>query len=419
MFILIAILLIAGIGLIFWFYRRNARSLSQIILTIQSIAKGKLDSRVPITTHTPWAQAASALNAMADQLESSVRQITAERDEMSAILSSMAETVVAVDLSGRIVLMNPAAENLFNVKQSHALHKSFLEVIRQAVINDLLRGVIENQNPQSKSFRLFLPEERFFEARAVPMQSSGQIIGSLLVLQDVTQIQKLEQIRRDFVANVSHELRTPLTSIQGYAETLLAGALHDSMHNREFVETIHKQAQRLTHIVNDLLNLASMESGKRKPAFASVNVLEIIQEIITLLSPGAQKREIHFDLHLPESARHVYGDRSLLKQIFMNLLDNAVKFNKDGGTVTIEGTIKDQFACLTVKDTGIGIPPEHLPRIFERFYLVDKARSRELGGTGLGLSIVKHAVEILGGSITVQSVVGEGTVFSLIFPSSS
>lgn len=375
-----------------------------------------LRNKIPFFSDAAEEPSTKTFNRMSEKLESSLQQIRAEKDEIAAILRSMAEQVIAVDSSGNIFLLNPAAEKLFAVQSQETIGKPFVAVIRQAALCDILRFVLNHHQDKSEEIQLFLPEERCFEARALPIQSEGRYRGALLVLHDITRIQKLEKIRRDFVANVSHELRTPLTSIQGFAETLLSGALSDPEHNREFIETIQTEAERLTHLVEDLLNLSAIESGKKKLNLSSLSILDILKEVEESLNSFAQKHTVTLEIVVPAKLPPLHADRDAMKQLFMNLVDNAIKFNKKNGKVILEAVPNGDFITISIQDTGIGIPEQELPRIFERFYRVDKARSRELGGTGLGLSIVKHILEAHSGTIRVESAAGKGSTFFVTLP---
>ena len=257
--------------------------------------------------------------------------------------------------------------------------------------------------------------ERVFEVQAAPL-TSGTARGAIAILHDITDLERLERIRRDFVANVSHELRTPLTAIRGYAETLLEGALEDQENNRRFLEIIKAHAIRLNNISSDLLTLSELESGKARPEPEAVSVRAAVESAMRTLESEARLRGVSLVCGRMEDAQ-VLGDRLQIEQALVNLLDNAVKFNRPGGEVLMEVTrAGDGRVKITLTDTGIGIPHDDLPRIFERFYRVDKARSREVGGTGLGLSIVKHIIERMNGTVSVESQLGKGSTFTLLLP---
>jgi two-component system phosphate regulon sensor histidine kinase PhoR len=238
-------------------------------------------------------------------------------------------------------------------------------------------------------------------------------------LHDITRLRQLEQVRKDFVANVSHEIKTPLASIKAFAETLRTGAIDDPANRKEFVEVIEKDADRMTRLVDDLLELSSIESGRRAPNFESIALAECAQGVAVSLAPLAERKQVRIEIRIPNDLPPLRADKGQLRQVLTNLLDNAIKFNKDKGGVTVTASADQRVVTVVVQDTGSGIPAEDLPRIFERFYRVDKARSRELGGTGLGLAIVKHIVDAHGGSVGVESEPGQGATFRFTLPTAA
>lgn len=357
------------------------------------------------------------LNALAQRLREGSQELSQGKSEVLAILSSMIEGVVALDHQGRILFINPAMERLFGVDPSDAQHKIFLEVFRHHPLQDVLTSVLDHRAPLVQEIQLFLPQETFFEVHAASLAlPESQENGVLIVLHDITRLRKLERIRREFVANVSHELKTPLASIRGFAETLLTGGLEDSKHRQEFVQIIENQANQLSRLVDDLLDLSAIESGQREWHWESLDLADLLRQTSQELETLARKKNIQVKLSVPQGLPSVPGDRQALKQVFTNLLDNAIKYNKNGGLVEIQVQQLEKGLKISLKDTGPGIAAEALSRIFERFYRVDKARSRDLGGTGLGLSIVKHLVEAHRGSVSVESRPGQGSTFSIFLP---
>lgn len=405
--------------LIIWLVSlKMSRPLEVMARTAREISEGKTGLRVKVESSDEAGRLADDFNFMVQRLDSALTQLRSEKSEIGAILSSMVEQVMAVDDAGRILFVNPAAEKLFGIHGSSATGKPFVEAVRQPSLDQILRTVLEKKSERSGELRLFLDEEKFFEVRALPLQSEKGNRGALLVLHDVTRIQKLELVRKDFIANVSHELRTPLTSIQGFSETLLDGGLDDKKNSREFVETIYRESQRLSLLVSGLLDLSSIESGRAKPKYQTVSLQDLMEEVLLPLTPLAKKKAVRLELDFPSDFPDVPCDPNQIKQVFTNLIDNAIKFNKEKGSVKVAASANGNSVQISVSDTGSGIPQKDLPRIFERFYRVDKARSRDLGGTGLGLAIVRHIVESHGGQIQAESVEGEGSRFTVTMPQS-
>lgn len=336
---------------------------------------------------------------------------------LEIILSNMLEGVIAVDTNARVLFLNQAIARLFDIDPNNVSGKHVLEVVRQNQVNSLLQSVLSDQKNRTDEIRTFVPEEHVFEAIAAPLIEEGKTVGALLVLHDVTRVRKLEQVRRDFVANVSHEMRTPLASIKGFAETLRTGALADPKVAVEFLKSIEKHTDNMTALVEDLLDLTAIESGQRQPIKEKLALSDIVAEVVRGLAPVANKGKIQISIELGAALPLIEVDRRHVKQILANLLENAIKFNQEGGWVKIGAEKSGSHVHLTVSDSGPGIPAQDLPRIFERFYRVDNGRSRSMGGTGLGLSIVKHLVEANGGTVRVDSAIGKGSMFSVAFPS--
>jgi len=339
--------------------------------------------------------------------------------ELSLILAHMAEAVVALDGGGKIIFINPSTARLFQLEADQVAGRSILETIRNNDLHEIAKSVRETSLPRSDEITILSPEERIFEVQTVPLEISPAETGALLVLHNITRLRRLEEVRKDFVANVSHELRTPLAAIKGFAETLRLGAIEDKEHRDEFIASIEKHAENLTAMVDDLLKLSAIESKQQAPKLEPISLFEIITAIVTSLSKSAKQNNIRLAIQSLDALPEIRADRSQIKQLFTNLIENAIKYNRPGGNVHIAGNVDGNSIVITVADTGIGIPHEDIPRIFERFYRVEKGRSREMGGTGLGLSIVKHIVEAHGGSIRVESEEGKGSIFSVRLPINS
>jgi len=352
------------------------------------------------------------------QLERRVQELESQRTQAQAILESMVEGVAALDRDGRILWLNGSAQRLFKVQPDHAAGKRLLELFRQPELDGLIQEALAERHPAVREVHTFSPTEQVVQFQATPCEDNEAGAALVLVAQDVTEIRRLEGMRREFVANVSHELKTPLTSIKGLVETLLGGALDDSANNRRFVSLIDEDATRLTRLIDDLLELSQIESKALPLTREAVELTPLLEGIVAALEREIEQRRLTVAAQVPPGLL-VSADPHRLRQVFMNLVDNAIKYNKDAGRITISAARDRASLTVTVADTGVGIPPQDLPRIFERFYRVDKARSRALGGTGLGLSIVKHIVESHGGTVSVQSRLGEGSAFTITLPLAS
>ncbi|MDX6770548.1 MAG: ATP-binding protein [Elusimicrobiota bacterium] len=354
-----------------------------------------------------------ALGELHEGLLVAVGAWTRDEAQLAAILGQMAEGVVAVDAAGRVILVNAALSELLGVDAEGARGRSYLESLRHHGLVSLLGAVLEQKERLSRELRLFAPDELVFDAYAAPLLDAGQPAGALVVLHDITRLRRLEQVRRDFVANVSHELRTPLASIRGYAETLREGAVDDKSNRMEFLKTIEEQAQGLTKLVDDLLDLSAIESGHRAPRLLPVELPPLAREVARHFGPLSSGRGVALAVSLPDDLPRVAADKDQLRQVLANLVDNAVKYTESGGSVEVSARVEGGEVVLTVRDTGSGIPEADLPRVFERFYRVDKARTRDAGGTGLGLAIVKHLAEAQGGRVWVESRQPGGSTFSV------
>ncbi|HVY92105.1 MAG TPA: ATP-binding protein [Bryobacteraceae bacterium] len=354
-----------------------------------------------------------SLRRMADRIHELVESLSHESHRLDAILKSMGEGVLAVDRQMRVQFTNLALERAMGLTSPVERDTPVVDVVREPAFLSLISDVISTGAPATRRLQ-FSGRGAIFQAHASPYAVAPHG-GALMILHDITDIERLERVRRDFVANVSHELKTPLAAIRGYAETLLGGALDDASHNRRFVEIIQAQAIRLNNIATDLLTLSDLESGKPDAEPGPVSVEDAVDTALATVETEARVRGVK----LIRGAVHdalVTGHAIRLEQALVNLLDNAVKFNKPGGEVRIDAAPREGKIVISIADTGAGIPSSDVSRIFERFYRVDRARSREVGGTGLGLSIVKHVVERMDGTIAVESKLGEGSTFTISLP---
>jgi two-component system phosphate regulon sensor histidine kinase PhoR len=396
------------------------RSFTRRIRRLQVFAEGLLGAKTADDTlardsNDELGALAASLSSAAVQLRELVEKLSLESARREAILASMVEGVLAVDNELRVTFCNESFARAVGARLPVPDRLPVLALVRDPVFLDLLSRVMVTHESIKQRLQLAAADGRAFEVQAAPLALRSRR-GAIAILHDITDLERLERIRKDFVANVSHELRTPLTAIRGYAETLLDGALEDEDNNRKFLEVIRSHAIRLNNIASDLLVLSELESGQAAAAPEPVPIQDALDAAIRTVESEARVRAVSIHPGAPETGS-VIGHRIRLEQAFVNLLDNAVKFNRAGGEVRIEsGRTEDGKAKITISDTGIGIPSEDLPRIFERFYRVDKARSREVGGTGLGLSIVKHVIERMNGSIAAESQLGKGSAFTVILP---
>jgi two-component system phosphate regulon sensor histidine kinase PhoR len=406
---LLAFGLVLAVG--FFVGWRVTRPVREMQAVAHRMAEGDFDQRAPVRGTAEVGELGRALNLMAGRLKGKIADLERERAKVAAILDSMVEGVIAVDGRGRILLMNPAARSIFGLASDAVEGRPLLEVIRQKEFLDLIEvcqtcGIGEGCR---RKVELGPPINRVLEARAVPVSPAPEARGSLLVLYDVTELRRLEQVRTEFVANVSHELRTPLTSIRGYLETLQDGAMDEPATARRFLEIAHTHAERLGRLVDDLLELSDIETGKVVLKPGPLVLRDATAEVASIFENQAAQKSLAIVDEIPPDLR-VLADRDRLIQVFVNLVDNAVKFTPAGGRITLGATrARPGVVEVVVADSGIGIPSTDLPRITERFYRVDKARSRELGGTGLGLAIVKHLVQAHGGELRIESELGRGT----------
>lgn len=360
------------------------------------------------------------LAQLASRSRERIQALESEQAKVAAILNSMVEGVVALDNQGRVLLMNPSARRIFDVGKKPVEGQFLLEVIRNRGLADLVERcrTLQNSERCRGEVEFKLPVNRVLEANAMQLPFSPMSRGTLLVLHDITELRRLEQVRAEFVANVSHELRTPLTAIKGYLETLLDEASPQSTTHRRFLEVANTHAKRLGRLVNDLLSLSDIETGKVILHLESVCLHGLIEEVSAIFENEASKKGVTL-INEVGKGYCVYADRDRLSQILLNLVENAVKYTPQGGQVTFRASPRSENRIgLQVQDTGQGIPPSDLPRITERFYRVDKTRSREAGGTGLGLAIVKHLVQLHGGTLQIESEVGKGTMIEVALPAS-
>lgn len=413
---LICIVLNALVSLVI--SRRISRPLEEIRSGAERFADGELSHRLRVVGRDEIAAVARALNRMTEQLNERIQIISRQREEREAMLSSMEEGVLAIDNEGTILSLNQTCADLLGGDPDNLRGRSVYEAVRKAELLELIESALAGESPVDGEIQIRGPSERWLTAHGTQLHDPGRgTIGVLVVLHDITRLRHLEEVRRDFVANVSHELRTPVTSIKGFIETLLDGALEDKENSVRFLRIIHRQVNRLEAIISDLLSLSRVERGTEE------QMIEVAVEPIHGILHGAaetcEQKAADKGVRLVTSCPDDLSgevNAALLEQAVINLLDNAVKYSNGGSTVELSAWVEGSELVVRVEDQGCGIEAQHLPRLFERFYRVDKARSRELGGTGLGLAIVKHIALAHRGTINVESTVGVGSTFTLRLP---
>jgi len=413
---LITSVLIACISL--FISRRISRPIEEMEKGAQRFAEGNLQHALPIPDSTELAGLAEAMNHMAAELDWKIKTAFAQRNEIRTILASMVEGVIALNPGDRIINMNRAAADILDATLPEEGRRSLQEVIRNTLLEQLIRESRSANAPADRDIVYNKKSEKTLHVQCAPLKDADEArIGTLLVINDVTKLRRLENMRRDFAANVSHEIRTPLTAIKGFVETLKHHAIDDPAEQDRFLDIIDRHVTRLASIIEDLMKLSVIEqdSMQKEGALKAVKLIDVLQTAVDNCRSQAENQGITVRMEC-DPAIKIQADPSLLEQAALNLLDNAIKYSKSGGKITLSTTISDAGIVIHFKDHGIGIMEKHLPRLFERFYRVDKARSRRLGGTGLGLAIVKHIARIHGGHVSVESSVGKGSTFSIHLP---
>lgn len=410
--------LILSLLLAYRFTINITRPIKQIKNAAVEITQGKLDTDISIISSDEIGQLARSIDYMAVSLKDKINSIKDKNTKMEAILSSVMNGIIAVDSSNHVLFINPVAHRMLGIKEEDITGKHLLQVIRNNKLDNLIRSILENGDVNDTELTITYPEERICKLYTNPIKypDSNRVIGIIIIIQDVTEIRRLERMRSEFVANVSHELKTPLTSIKGFVETLKAGALEDREASERFLNIIEDEADRLNRMITDILSLSELENRKLKVNVEGIATKVIIKEVISMLQNQADKKQISLLYSVEEDISSLKGDSDQFKQMLINLIDNAVKYTQEGGTIEVTAHNEMKDVVIKIRDNGIGIPKEYIPRLFERFYRVDKARSRKVGGTGLGLAIVKHIVMQFNGKIEVHSEVGNGTEFTVTLP---
>lgn len=399
--------------------RRISRPLDEIRRGVERFAENDLSYRLPAYRLDEAGELADTLNGLASRLDERIRAEVRQRNELEAVLASMVEGLLAVDMDERVMRLNRAAAVFLDASADGAVGRSIQEIVRNPELQQFVKRALSSAEPVEGEIALRGPlGDRFLQTHGAELRDAeGRRIGAVIVLNDITRLQRLEEVRRDFVANVSHELKTPITSIKGFIETLRDGSAHEAEDAKKFIDIIAKQADRMNSIIEDLLFLSRLEqNGKRGGvSLERLPLRGVLLEAIEICGRKAREKGVALELDCPEGVEAAINP-ALIEQAVVNLVDNAVTYSESGGSIEISARREGDELLIDVVDHGCGIEREHLPRIFERFYRVDKARSRKLGGTGLGLSIVKHIAQAHGGSVSVESAPGKGSVFSVHLP---
>ena len=414
-----ALLVIGLIALVsMWTSLRIHRLIRSMAEGAEQFAEGKLEHRLVPTGFAEIDILSDSMNHMANDLSDRIETILRQQNELEAVLVSMQEGVLAVNNEQIVINLNQTCADLLGASLEQVRGRLIHEVIRKSDLLRFVETTLNREEPIEEDIRIRGDEERWLNAHGTRLHDAqGKQIGALVVLHDVTRLRRLENVRRDFVANVSHELKTPITSIKGFVETLLDGATEDRENSIRFLEIVSRQVNRLEAIIEDLLTLSRLEKGSEEQItrLERGRISEVIKAAVEMCEQKASVKEIRIDVHC-EPQLEVQMNSPLLEQALVNLIDNAVKYGPAGSHIDVTAEQENGRVALRVQDEGCGIEPKHLPRLFERFYRADKARSRELGGTGLGLAIVKHIALVHRGSVGVQSTVGRGSTFSILLP---
>ncbi|MFN3530967.1 MAG: two-component system histidine kinase PnpS [Candidatus Brocadia sp.] len=416
--IILYILLTFAITLVIGFVlmRINTSPLLNITQIAQNFARGNFARKAEIASSDEMGDLANAINAMGAELQSRMQIILDDKNKLDAIMAHMGDAIITIDLQERIILINNAAKTMFGISKV-VLDKDYLwEKIRNEKLCNLAREIIKTQATRTSEIEIPSPEKKLLQIHLSPIQIDKNTYGILMVFHDITELRKLENTRREFVANVSHELRTPLASIKGYVETLLGNNALRHEDIQEFLTIIMKHTQRLDNLIKDILELSRLDSHDLTIELHNLDIHPCIDAIFSQYQEHCAGKNQTFELDIPHPLPTIETNEYLLRQLLTNLLDNAIKYTPKGGRIGLKVEPINKSVRFEISDTGIGIPQEHIPRIFERFYRVDPARSREMGGTGLGLSIVKHIVHLHHGSIKVESTVNVGSKFIITIP---
>lgn len=421
--LLIYALIVVGVcalvfAMVYLYDMRRRSVIRQVTDVLTDFSDGRYDARVQQQHGNDLREETERLNGVIEQIEQRVFRQRSRDHAISVIMNQMQSGIIVVDARMHILLVTPVARKLTGIapnSEGVAVSEACKNVSLEGVFGEAMRreGVYTNEVAARTAVGRGHRPLRFYVS---PMRQDGKVVGALAMVEDITELRRLEQVRTDFVANVSHELKTPLTSIKGFVETLLDGAINNPPMAEKFLKIIMLEAERLTRLINDILSISKLESGMNDVPTERVQLDKMAFEVADMLRIHAEEKQVTINAHRNKKPVYIIGNPDHVEQMLINLIENAIKYNKPGGSVTVHVFGNDREANVTISDTGIGIPEEHLPRLFERFYRVDKGRSRSMGGTGLGLAIVKHIVRGMNGEIEVHSKFGEGTEFLVTLP---
>ena len=416
-----------SLPLAFFLSRGATREIEKLRAGTMRLASGDLDYRIPVKGSLEFQELATDFNKMGDQLNQKIMSIEQEHSRTQTLLSRMVEGVLALDRSGKAIFANNAFSSMFGLKMDRIQGKTFLEISRHSELSEYIQALLSANHesrlnpPEAREIRLYnTAGEQVFSVQASRVYDEHEHLNMLLlVFHDITSIKRVEQVRKDFVANVSHELRTPLTALIGSIEVLLDGAYQNADECRKFLEIMDKQLRNTQNLVTDMLALAAVEDTRTPFRRQNVELRDFVSDILAVFEPLAEKKKQTLRVIVPQPTVILSVDPRQLSDAISNLLDNAIKYTDENGRIELICELKGTGIQISIKDNGTGIPKDQQSRIFERFYRVDKSRSKEMGGTGLGLAIAKHAVENHGGTIKVESKLGEGTEFIIFLPESA
>jgi len=388
--------------------------IKEVTSKAERLAKGDFGQVITVKSRDEVGQLTEMFNYLTVRLKSSLEDIYREKSKLETILTHMTDGIIAVDKAGIVIHANPASYKIFGIKEEDLYNKDIDSVSEQLKLGVTRKDIFEESD---RNFNILNINNLIVKMSVVLSKNEkGEKEGAILVLQDVTEQEKLDKMRKEFVANVSHELRTPLTTIKSYTETLLDGALENKEYTVNFLKVIHSESERMTRLVKDLLQLSKLDYDKMDWNMKKLNIRNILKECTYKMEISAKQKNQSIFFEADEDIPEISGDKDRIEQVFINIISNAIKYTPEGGNIHVSARVKDNNVEIRIADTGIGIPKEDLPRLFERFYRVDKARSRAMGGTGLGLSIAKNIVEAHKGTIGIESEYGKGTDVILKFP---